>query len=402
MNTKKSLERREQVFRKSLADIQLDPVKVEKIVEDVFANDPFLKAQLSLNTEYKRLKYIREDTNYNHPQEIVLNKAEVRKGTRKEVIHYVSIVESFKTLVQDSSFIKMLNGKKVQRADDKIRDIKDGSVYRTNSYFNKNPEAYTALLYSDGVEMRNPLGAAKGTYKIVAVYYTISEIEKSQRSQIDRLQLVMVFKEKLLKTYSMKTLFNPFIEDLKRLEVGVEVESPSLRIVKLGVAAYASDNLEASLVGGFSSNFSSKDICRMCHIQHPQLEDQVHDINGKLYGLWSVEEYDRICASEEMDVDEVNDDDIVPAIDVNVDNLFTEFESEVLGSDESAAGSDFDDEMNDGDDDEDDEVDEDEDEVVLDKRGIKSECPLNVLSSFHSVFGFPFDVMHDFFEGSYY
>ena len=390
LNTKKSLKRQEQVLRRSLADIQLDPSKVDKIVEDVFSKDPFLKAQLRLNSEYKRLGYIRESASYVHPQEVVLNKAEVKLGARKEVLHYVSIVESFKTLVQDPSFIKMFNLKKVQRADGKIRDIEDGSVYKTNAYFKNNPEAYTALLYSDGVEMKNPLGAAKGTYKIVAVYYTLGEIDKSQRSQIDRLQLVMVFREKLLKKYSLKTLFKPFIDDLKTLEIGVEIKSPSIRKVKLGAVAYASDNLEASLVGGFSSNFSSKDICRLCHIQHPQLEEQVHDVDGKLYGLWTAEEYNEICASLETDVDEMDDEiesnDAVD-VDVNEDNLFTEFET--LESEDSEADS------------EDNEEDMYEDETVLDKRGVKSECPLNVLQSFHSTSGFPFDVMHDFFEGSY-
>ena len=33
--------------------------------------------------------------------------------------------------------------------DDKIRDLKDGSQYKNNEYFKKNPEAHAAILYSD-------------------------------------------------------------------------------------------------------------------------------------------------------------------------------------------------------------------------------------------------------------
>ena len=88
-----------------------------------------------------------------------------------------------------------------------------------------NKDAYSMILYSDGVEIKNPLGAARGVYKVVLVYYTLCEIKKSQRSQIDRLHLVMVFREKLLKKYSLKMIMKPLVRDLKSLEIGVQVLS---------------------------------------------------------------------------------------------------------------------------------------------------------------------------------
>ena len=99
----------------------------------------------------------------------------------------------------------MVSSSKVH-IDNKLHDLKDGSLYNTDSYFQENPEAYAMILYSDGVEIKNPLGAARGVYKIVQVFYTLCEVDKSQRSQIDHLQLVMVFREKLLKNYSLKNI----------------------------------------------------------------------------------------------------------------------------------------------------------------------------------------------------
>ena len=324
LNTKKSLERREKALRKSLNNIKdLSQTDIEKIVTDVIENDAFLNAQQKLNTEYKRSKFIQESRSYVSPKEILLNKAEVQRGEKKDVLHYVPITESFKTLVQDPSFNEMVAMRKADITNEKIRDIKDGSVYKNSEYFNENPEALTAILYSDGVEMKNPLGAARGTYKIVQVFYTLGEIEKSQRSKIDRLQLIMVFREKLLKKYSLKTIYRLFVDDLKRLELGVVVHFPMTRRVKCGILCYSTDNLEASLVGGFSACFSSKDVCRVCHIEHKQLEDQIHDIHGKVYSFWSVEEYDRIIRitrEEEMDVN-----DTLENIEVVPKNLFTEF-----------------------------------------------------------------------------
>ena len=141
-------------------------------------------------------------------------------------------------------------------------------LLKENEYFQENPEAFNIILYSDAIEIKNVLGAAKGSYKIVQVYYSLCEIEKSQRSKIDRIQLVMIYKEKLLKTYDLKLILKPLVEDLKKLEIGVDVKIPVIRRVKCGVLCYSADNLEAHLLGGFSGNFSSKDVCRVCHCQY--------------------------------------------------------------------------------------------------------------------------------------
>ena len=381
-NTRRSLARQETLLRKSLVNKGFSPSEIDEMVKEIFIKDPFLHAQEQLNTEYKRKTFVQSSPTYTHPQEILLNRAEVQKGAKKEVYHYISIIDSLKTLTMDSSFLKMREGVKTHE-DDKLRDLQDGSVFKKNSYFSNNKDAFAVILYSDGVEMRNPLGAARGCYKIVFVYYTLCEIQKSQRSQIDRLQVTMAFKEKLLKKYSLKTILKPLIDDLNLLERGVEVSFPT-RLLKCGVACYVSDNLEASMVGGFSANFSSNDVCRVCHCLHRDLEHHIHE----KHELWTAEEYDAICDSRFEEIG-VEADPI--AVEVEPDNLFTEVESD--GSD-TEDGSDTDDGsvIEDGND--------AEDEVVP-SRGLRYRCPLNRLDSFHAVTGFPLDVMHDVFEGKF-
>ena len=46
-------------------------------------------------------------------------------------------------------------------------------------------------------------------------------------------------------------------------------------------------------------------------------------------------------------------------------------------------------------------VEEEDDEESFVDRGIKRLCPLNELESFHSVGGFPADILHDLFEAGY-
>ena len=92
------------------------------------------------------------------------------------------------------------------------------------------------------------MGAARGRYKIVQVFFTLCEVEKAQRSQIDRLSLCMVFREKLLKKYSLKYIYKTLVNDLKLLEEGIVISFPMLRTVKCGIICYAADNLEVGLL----------------------------------------------------------------------------------------------------------------------------------------------------------
>ena len=243
-NTKQSLEELDKRLRSSLSKIStLTAADVDKVVTEVVWQDRFLLAQEELNTEYKRTKYVQENMGYVSPKEIILNPEDVRKGRKKDVYHYVPITESIRSLVSDHSFNKMMALKTREKIDDrKIRDIKDGSWFKSNTYFRNNPDAFSLILYSDAVELKNPLGAARGRYKVTQVFFTMGEIEKSQRSQIDRLQLVM---EKLLKTYSLEVIYNVLVNDLKRLEVGVKMNVMSVgRDIKCGVICYSADNLE--------------------------------------------------------------------------------------------------------------------------------------------------------------
>ena len=377
-NALKSLRNREKLLRKSLLEVNtVSPSDIEKIVDDVSKNDIFMKAQTSLNTEYKRTQYIKNRMKYIAPEEIILNKNEVREGSKKDFVHYVPITETIRTLLKDPSMNKMLAKKTLKHTNmdnSRIYDLKDGTVYNQNEYFLSNPEAYSILLYSDAVKIKNPLGAARGTYKVVQVYFTLGEIEKSQRSQIDRLQLVMVFRDKLLKKYSYEDIYRPLVDDLAKLERGIQIHHPYQRTIQCGLLCYAADNLEAHLVGGFSACFSSGDVCRVCHVGYNDLESHIHDFeDGGTHDYWSVVEYNNIVSS----LDTLNIQQ-PPVIEVDPENLFTD--SLDVESDNS-------------------ECDLENEEEVVSARGLKTDCPFNVLSSFHCVNGFPPDILHDIMEG---
>ena len=253
------------MLKKSLSKVPgITENEIHRVLDDFQSEDVFLEAQRKLDSEYKRVQFLKDNFVYVEPEEIVLNPRQVKESQApKAVVHYVSVIETVKNLVEDASFNEMIEKESESiHTEKKIRDVKDGQLYKNQSFFKENPGAFTMMLYSDAIELVNPLGAGRGRHKVIQIFFSICEIPKRQRSRIDRIQLVAVFKEKLIKRFGFKKIYSKLVEDLKVLEAGVTVTKPVQRIIKCGLLIHPADNLEANGVGGFSQCFSSKDICR--------------------------------------------------------------------------------------------------------------------------------------------
>lgn len=412
LNSEKAVEVRENKLKVALSKVpgitekQIDTILLESVLDD-----DYLKAQVELNTEFKRKRFIQENFKYVAPMELLLNEREFKAGGPKDVVHYIPVKESLKNLLEDRSLIEVLETEKEKekKNDEVLRDFRDGFAFKDNDYFQNNPGAFAAHFYSDAVELTNPLGAAKGRHKIVQVFYSLCQIPKLQRSQIDRIQLCMVFKEKLLKKHGYKKIFSNLMNDLKDLETGLIINYPSERKIQMGVLAYSADNLEAHSLGGFSCCFSSKDVCRFCHCQYSDLLSHIHDYDGdEMHHYWSKEEYDRICASIEAVVeDDIEEPGVIDSI--VRDELERSGDDEVLLEDgditnecDDETAKEFDYQVSNESENEEEleeDVEEEEGDAAVSNLGLKHRCVFNQLQSFHATISFPPDCMHDVLEG---
>ena len=232
----------------------------------------------------------------------------------------------------------------------------------------------------------NPLGAGKGRFKLVELYWTLADIPKKYRSKVDSIQLGVVVQEKLLKKYGYARIYKPLLEDMLKLEQGIEIELPFRRTIKVGFMLHIGDNLESHSLGGFSTCFSSRDVCRICHVQYHQLETKIHDCteNGS-NSYWSTDEYDRIVdalyprKSYEEDITIANLED----------HLFDEVQEPENEQSSPMEEADSDNEGNF----------EEEEEEVPNSFGLRGRCPFSDLATFHPTYSFPLDFLHDFCEG---
>jgi hypothetical protein len=240
-------------------------------------SNPFVTMQEEYSSYYKINKVAQNSTHYIAPQEVKLPPDS--KG-KVSTFQYVPVADIVNAVISDPDFKPS-----TPSPEGVLYDIKDGSAWKSNKYFKENPDALTGQLYSDALELVNPLGAAKGVHKIVNVYLSLVDTPKSLRAKTENIFLVLSVKEKDLKQ-NYSAVYKPLIDDLKKLESGVVFGD---KIVKLGVICYSADNLEAHCVGGFSQSFSSGDICRVCHQQYNDLPSITGIPKAK---FWSREEYD--------------------------------------------------------------------------------------------------------------
>jgi hypothetical protein len=251
------------------------------VIEDKMKDNPFVALQEHFSSYYKINKETENSANYITPIQFKLPSNAAGKECP---FQYVPIIETVAAIVSDPDFKNLPSA---TTPDGFLYDFKDGSAWKNNSYFQQNPDALTGQLYSDAVELDNPLGASKGVHKALNVYFSLVDIPKALRSKVENIFLVLTVLEKDLKENkdNYAHFFKPLVDDLKKLESGVQIGG---KMIKMGLICYSADNLEASVVGGFSQCFSSVDVCRVCHQQHKDLQE----ISGvPKVAPWTREEY---------------------------------------------------------------------------------------------------------------
>lgn len=196
------------------------PEELKNSLFETMAENPYLKLGEKFSSYYHVDKHIQSSPSFRYiePQEIPLENSD-RKFT------YISVVDTLSMIVTDPTFKR-----DVLPDDGFLRDLKDGAAYKENSFFSANPEAYTLILYSDGLELCNPLGPRKTVHKVVNVYFTIAELPKHLRSKTENIFLVLSVKEKDLQEFRQE-VYLPLLNDLAKLEKGVFVDGRIMKVI---------------------------------------------------------------------------------------------------------------------------------------------------------------------------
>ena len=126
-----------------------DEKQVKDILKNVGTEDPFQAAKENLESEKKRLSFIKEAFRNTQPETVRLNPEHEAKP---ETYQYVSLKDSMKNLLEDKSYIDQKMSDPYKAEDSVVKDVRDGKLFRQNPYFQENPQAVPILLFQDELE----------------------------------------------------------------------------------------------------------------------------------------------------------------------------------------------------------------------------------------------------------
>jgi len=148
-----------QNLRKQLEILDI-PVHQRQMLHESLTKNPFKDLQQKFSSYYQLNKYLQ-----NSPSFKFIEPTELKLGGDKEcTFQYISIVDTISTIVQDPVFSPGSPSE-----DGVLCGVKDGSAYAKNPFILKNSDVLTIEIYSDAVELANPLCASRGKHKIVNV-----------------------------------------------------------------------------------------------------------------------------------------------------------------------------------------------------------------------------------------
>ena len=296
---------------------------------------PSISAFSEFSSIQKLNDYIRSSEFFVEPLEVQLGYNASKSSF--DTFQYVPILKTLNVMLMHEDVLGQVFHKGNVN-DGIIRDFCDSTLHQNNPLFRLSPTSLKIQLYADEFGCANPLGNKQRKYKILGVYFVLGNLDLIYRSRLNLIQLAILCRNTLVKTYGLPSILAPLIKDLKQLETsGIDVKfEGNLSHFVGSVSVFSADNLAAHAIGGFMENFSTvKRICRFCMCSNDELN------------IFEEEKFVRRTKN---------------SYDLQV-SMITE------------------------------------DPDMIQTYGVKSKSPLNNLNFFHVIGGLPPDISHDLFEG---
>ena len=218
------------------------------------------------DTEYKRQKVLARNG-------LVLPRS-WKIGTRSDItpagevkivdvnVQYVSVIDTLTSLAQNTI--------SASKHDGLLHSFEDTSTFIESDFYSKYPSAYRITLYHDDIECGNSLGSRAGVNKMTMFYMSVGNgsCDTCTKGKLTSIHLVLICHAADLSTYGYEPILRPLLDDLAKLNVGVEVISGDYtqHTLRARLEHLAGDNLAANQILGLVSSFSNTYFCRFCYI----------------------------------------------------------------------------------------------------------------------------------------
>ncbi|XP_042150799.1 uncharacterized protein LOC121838551 [Ixodes scapularis] len=221
-----------------------------------------------IHTQHQRENYVKAHLPYTEVKEVELQKP----GKEKKSLCYIPVQQLLQNLLTVTNTYDSVVGGPDERRDNMLTDFCDAHyLQEQQQQLLKDGHENTIFLplYTDELELTNPLGAAVGKHKILVVYFSILNLHARHRSKLSTIHLLLIVPYANVVTSGLTVVLAPLIEDLNFLKYhGLQVGAKNFGV---SVVAIVGDNLSMHRLMGLSCSFSSGRISRFCLARYENL-----------------------------------------------------------------------------------------------------------------------------------
>ncbi len=269
-------------------------------VLDIFNNfeDPFD----TVSTTYMQDSNLKKQFKVVEAEEIEISQTASfrRRGAsqaltiRKICFYYIPLVRSLEQLFSHPMILAMFDKGPSQSKAGFVNDIIDGDILKSHPLFSVRPNALQLILYTDEIELCNPLGSYASKNKLLMVYYTLGNINPKQRSKLAAIRLLAIAKSSDISQCGVDVILQRIQEDLNLLYNGVNIKTAhGERTLYGAVVSLCGDTLAQHELTGFKEGvgFAFRK-CRHCECS---FEDMQVNFDAENFVKRSLDRHVRQC-----------------------------------------------------------------------------------------------------------
>ena len=129
-------------------------------------------------------------------------------------MHYVPILETLKSYLSHEDVIRCVMSESLNSKN--LNGFTSGTLFKEHPLFSIDRHALRINLYTDELELCNPLGGNK-KHKIAVVYFQLGNIGPKHLSSLGIIHLALVVKWNYVLRVGYSVVFDPLIKDLQSL-----------------------------------------------------------------------------------------------------------------------------------------------------------------------------------------
>lgn len=258
--------------KKILHNFDIPEYEIAKINKTIKQSQAFASQKKTIS---KKIDYVA-------PQRIVLDQRSeirVRNGqniikTISDTFSYIPIIKTLMLIVSNKHLLNLINNEhKCNRVTNAYSSFINTHNFKNHELFSNFPNTIRLNLYYDDIEVANALGSKRGKHKLGIFYFTVQNFPIRFNTDLKNIFILQICYSWDIKKFGFNRILQPFVNDMKRLERGIEISLPNgdpfvLRAVLISLSG---DTLAIHDISGFLSP-SCKCFCRLCMITRDEFK----------------------------------------------------------------------------------------------------------------------------------